>query len=69
MSPLHTKPESSGVIRSFFALFKKSVFGEGVLLIRPSPCPLPARGEGVLMCGGCAPTPPVHFFGTEISFR
>ena len=28
------------------------------MLIRPSPCPLPAPGEGVFRCGGCAPTPP-----------
>ncbi len=40
------------------ALVKKVCFVEGVLLIRPSPCPLPARGEGVFRCGGCAPTPP-----------
>ncbi len=33
--------------REGIGLVKKFCFGEGVLLIRPSPCPLPARGEGV----------------------
>ena len=37
-------------------LVKKVCFGEGVLWIRPSPCPLPARGEGVFRCGDAAPT-------------
>ncbi len=38
-----------------FELVKKDCFEEGVLRSRPSPCPLPARGEGVFRCGGFAP--------------
>ena len=39
-------------------LVKKDCFEEGVLWIRPSPCPLPARGEGVLSVWGLRPHTP-----------
>ena len=52
------KSHTPGALLRGYVLVKKGCFGEGVLWIRPSPCPLPARGEGVFRCGGFAPTPP-----------
>ena len=40
------KQKTSPFFGEVFA-YQKVCFGEGVLWIRPSPCPLPARGEGV----------------------
>ena len=49
------KSHTPGALLRGYVLVKKGCFGEGVLWIRPSPCPLPTRGEGVL---GVVASPP-----------